>query len=103
MNGDKHLVRVSDCETATEAVNQAIATATKAGWTPPRPWQWWRMSDTRLQNENPLAVSDPAQAESASQGMPTAASRFWLKIVFAAAMAILFVRWLQVFSGSFSR
>lgn len=41
-------VTVSKCSSREEAWRETEACARRSGWTPPRWWQWWRWSDTRI-------------------------------------------------------
>lgn len=47
-DGSVTTVSVSDCVTPDEARGKALKSARLFGWAPPRWWQWWRRSDTRL-------------------------------------------------------
>ncbi len=43
--GEKTSVEVDECVTREEAREDALRFAIKAGWTPPRWWEFWRWSD----------------------------------------------------------
>lgn len=49
--GDRSCINVDGCLTPEEARRDAINSAKRLGWTPPRWWQWWRWDDTRISED----------------------------------------------------
>ena len=47
--GRKQVVIVEGRATMGEAAMDVVLLAISVGWTPPRCWQWWRKSDTKLE------------------------------------------------------
>jgi hypothetical protein len=49
-DGGMHTVESGSCVNKDYASFSAWLEAKKAGWTPPRWWEWWRFGDTRLED-----------------------------------------------------